>query len=169
MKNVVWVFPARGSGHWFFQKFFTVPPSFFPLLLGEEKTIFGTPAISGPDQVYQGVWYTWLWTSVQERNTLGDFSLQKSIGWWRIDWCLELFRLIYRWRPYRSEYTGSLQNSEVNHCRARLVLRWGTAREVLRVLPALLLCRRIFTFLNPGVKIAQNRSSDFERIDNRDR
>ena len=43
----------------------------------------------------------------------------------------------YRWRPYRNEYTGSLQNSEVNRCRARIVLRWGTAREVLRVLPAL--------------------------------
>ena len=42
-----------------------------------------------------------------------------------------------RWRPYRNEYTGSLQNSEVNRCRARIVLRWGTAREVLRVLPAL--------------------------------
>ena len=43
-----------------------------------------------------------------------------------------------RWRPYRCEYTGSLQNSEVNRSRARIVLRWGTAREVLRVLPALL-------------------------------
>ena len=41
-----------------------------------------------------------------------------------------------RWRPYRCEYTGSLQNSEVNRSRARIVLRWGTAREVLRVLPA---------------------------------
>ena len=46
-------------------------------------------------------------------------------------------RLTVRQRPYRSEYTGSLQNSEVNHCRARIVLRWGTAREVLRVLLAL--------------------------------
>ena len=45
---------------------------------------------------------------------------------------------IVRWRPYRCEYTGSLQNSEVNRSRARIVLRWGTAREVLRVLPALL-------------------------------
>ena len=43
-----------------------------------------------------------------------------------------------RWRPYRDECTGSLQNSEVNRRRARIVLRWGTAREVLRVLPALL-------------------------------
>ena len=42
-----------------------------------------------------------------------------------------------RWRPYRCEYTGSLQNSEVNRSRARIVLRWGTAREVLRVLLAL--------------------------------
>ena len=43
----------------------------------------------------------------------------------------------FRQRPYRGEYTGSLQNSEVNHRRARIVLRWGTAREVLRVLLAL--------------------------------
>ena len=43
---------------------------------------------------------------------------------------------VFRWRPYRSEYTTTLQNCAVNHYRARIVLRWGTAREVLRVLPA---------------------------------
>ena len=42
-----------------------------------------------------------------------------------------------RWRPYRVEYTGSLPTSEVKRRRARLVLGWGTAREDLRVLPAL--------------------------------
>ena len=41
-----------------------------------------------------------------------------------------------RKRPYRNEYTGSLPNSEVNRCRARSVLGWGTAREALRVLLA---------------------------------
>ena len=41
-----------------------------------------------------------------------------------------------RWRPYRDEYTGSLPNSEVNRCRARSVLGWGTAWEALRVLLA---------------------------------
>ena len=42
-----------------------------------------------------------------------------------------------RWRPYRVERTGSLPTSEVKRRRARLVLGWGTAREDLRVLPAL--------------------------------
>ena len=41
-------------------------------------------------------------------------------------------------RPYRNEYTGSLPNSEVNRCRARSVLGWGTAWEVLWVLLAFL-------------------------------
>ena len=40
------------------------------------------------------------------------------------------------WRPYRVECTGSLPTSEVKRRRARLVLGWGTAREVLRVLSA---------------------------------
>jgi hypothetical protein len=43
-----------------------------------------------------------------------------------------------RWRPYRVECTGSLPTSEVKRHRARLVLGWGTAWEVLRVLPAFL-------------------------------
>ena len=44
----------------------------------------------------------------------------------------------YRRRPYRVECTGSLPTSEVKRRRARLVLGWGTAREDLRVLLALL-------------------------------
>ena len=44
--------------------------------------------------------------------------------------------VVFRWRPYRAESTGSLPNSEVNHRRARSVLNWGTVREHLRVLPA---------------------------------
>ena len=45
-------------------------------------------------------------------------------------------RVYFRWRPYRVECTGSLPTSEVKRRRARLVLGWGTAREVLRVLSA---------------------------------
>ena len=41
-----------------------------------------------------------------------------------------------RQRPYRNEYTGSLPNSEVNRCRARLVLDWGTVWEYPWVLLA---------------------------------
>ena len=52
--------------------------------------------------------------------------------------------LIVRQRPYRNEYTRSLPNSEVNRCRARSVLGWGTAWEVLWVLLAFLLCLRRF-------------------------
>ena len=58
-----------------------------------------------------------------------------------------------RWRPYRSEYTTTLQNCAVNHYRARIVLRWGTAREVLRVLLALFVpaaCRRAGFLLGIG-------------------
>ena len=46
-------------------------------------------------------------------------------------------RLYLRWRPYRVERTGSLPTSEVKRRRARLVLGWGTAREDLRMPPAL--------------------------------
>ena len=42
----------------------------------------------------------------------------------------------YRRRPYRVECTGSLPTSEVKRRRARSVLGWGTAREVLWVLSA---------------------------------
>ena len=45
--------------------------------------------------------------------------------------------LDHRWRPCRVECTGFLPTSEVKRRRARLVLGWGTAREDLRVLPAL--------------------------------
>ena len=41
-----------------------------------------------------------------------------------------------RCRPYRTEYTRSLPNSEVNRCRARLVLVWGTDWEHPWVLTA---------------------------------
>ena len=39
-------------------------------------------------------------------------------------------------RPYRDERTGSFSTSEGKRHRARLVLGWGTAREVFRVLSA---------------------------------
>ena len=52
-------------------------------------------------------------------------------------WSMFLFSaLCVRQRPYRNEHTGSLPNSEVNRCRARSVLGWGTAWEVLGVLLA---------------------------------
>ena len=41
-----------------------------------------------------------------------------------------------RQRPYCVECTGSLLNSEVKPRKARIVLGWVTAREVLRVLLA---------------------------------
>ena len=44
---------------------------------------------------------------------------------------------IFRQRPYCIEYTRSHPNSEVKRCKARSVLGWGTAWEVLRVLLAL--------------------------------
>ena len=51
--------------------------------------------------------------------------------------CADAISIGTRWRPYRAECTGSLPTSEVKRRRPRLVLGWGTAREDLRVLPAL--------------------------------
>ena len=47
-----------------------------------------------------------------------------------------LYRQIVCCRPYSAEYTGSHLNSEVKQWKARLVLGWGTPRELLRVLTA---------------------------------
>ena len=44
--------------------------------------------------------------------------------------------IVLRWGPYRAKCTGSLPTSEVKQRRARSVLGWGTAWEVLRVLSA---------------------------------
>ena len=44
------------------------------------------------------------------------------------------FSKLTRQRPYCVECTGSLPNSEVKPRKARIVLGWVTAREVLRVL-----------------------------------
>ena len=86
-----------------------------------------------------GVWTLVLWfenLSLEKRILLSPNSLgQPENQTWFI--CTQPQHI--RWRPYRNEYVGSLQNSETNRCRARIVLRWGTAREVLRVLPALLI------------------------------
>lgn len=45
-------------------------------------------------------------------------------------------------RPYCVENTGSLPNSEVKQRKARIVLGWVTAREVLRVLLAFYIFHR---------------------------
>ena len=56
------------------------------------------------------------------------------------------------WRPYRVECTGSLLTSEVKRHRARIVLGWGTAREVLRVLSTFLLLSCVFfPLITPGI------------------
>ena len=71
---------------------------------------------------------------------LGAFFLFKFFTFFLQSWpasAIDRAPAVYiRWRPYRSEYTGSLPNSEVNRSRARSVLDWGTVREHLRVLPA---------------------------------
>ena len=60
-------------------------------------------------------------------------------------------KYILRLRPYRVEHTGSLPNSAVKQRRARLVLRWGTAREDLRVLLAFFFRRvSLFNLLEAG-------------------
>ena len=49
-------------------------------------------------------------------------------------------------RPYCMEYTGSLPNSAVKLCKARIVLGWVTAREVLGVLLTFFRSRLICCF-----------------------
>ncbi|KAL7455698.1 hypothetical protein ACHAWC_007218, partial [Mediolabrus comicus] len=58
-------------------------------------------------------------------------------------------------RPYHSDSTASRLLSEVKHCRARLVLRWGTTLESLVLffcfflLPALLYIILSFALFQP--------------------
>ena len=87
----------------------------------------------------------------------------------------QLGALLYcRRRPYRVECTGSLPTSEVKRRRARLVLGWGTAREVLRVLTAFASRRPVFqlpprmttimlpTFRANALLLARPRVSSFQ-------
>ena len=71
-------------------------------------------------------------TTAQQRGEGWAVLRQRAAGRARHNSCM-----CRRWRPYRVEHTGSLLTSEVKRHRARLVLGWGTAREDLRVLPAL--------------------------------
>ena len=74
-------------------------------------------------------------------HVAGLVVLNVSPVWVSCGWSVRplpaLCCVVLRWRPYRAECTGSLPTSEVKRRRARLVLGWGTAREDLRVLPAL--------------------------------
>ena len=70
--------------------------------------------------------------TTQTRNKEQGQS-ESSVEYWH-----SLFRTHSRWRPYRVECRGSLLTSEDKRRGARLVLGRGTAREDLRVLPALL-------------------------------
>ena len=57
------------------------------------------------------------------------------VDMWRTKllWCIYnvWLRLCKQERPYHSDSTASRLLSEVKHCRARLVLRWGTTLESL--------------------------------------
>ena len=59
--------------------------------------------------------------------------------------CIDLGR---QERPYHSDSTASRLLSEVKHCRARLVLRWGTTLEslVLFFCSFLLSCQPLVAF-----------------------
>ena len=57
-----------------------------------------------------------------------NLSLPKYIGYAVYDVCMVPMR---QERPYHSDSTASRLLSEVKHCRARLVLRWGTTLESL--------------------------------------
>ena len=64
---------------------------------------------------------------------------QRNDGWADADRSNPPYR---RQRPYCVEYTRSHPNSEAKQRKARSVLGWGTAWEVLRVLLAF--CARVF-------------------------
>ena len=64
-------------------------------------------------------------------------------------------------RPYCAEHTRSHQNSEVKQRKARSVLGWGTAWEVLRVLLAFVF--RHFAVTTAEAAAGPNRQTERER------
>ncbi len=69
---------------------------------------------------------------------MATVNIFKQLRSWVIITTCSLLNNNLCWRPYQVEYTGSLLTSEVKQLRARIVLGWGTAWEVLRVLSAFL-------------------------------
>lgn len=94
----------------------------------------------------------------RELNFSKSGSLIFSLFWRLFVLCffggLESHRLLgtlrSRQRPYCVENTGSLPNSEVKHRKARIVLGWVTAREVLRVLLAFFIALFFFIYTLSG-------------------
>ncbi len=85
------------------------------------------------------------------------------------------FVCLWQERPYHSDSTASRLLSEVKHCRARLVLRWGTTLESLVLffcsflqycitsfaLPCLLPCYLLFFIITTALPNIQYISSPF--------
>ena len=76
-------------------------------------------------------------TSTKKQKIERQFGLSFWKNFDRIE-CVRWFAVGSRQRPYFVEHTRSHPNSEVKLRKARSVLGWGTAREVLRVLLAFL-------------------------------
>ena len=72
-------------------------------------------------------------------NGISCMTLYRCSERWEYEWnvmecvwlCSVLFEAVRQERPYHSDSTASRLLSEVKHCRARLVLRWGTTLESL--------------------------------------
>ena len=65
--------------------------------------------------------------------------------------CNHFSTYCFRQRPYSVEHTRSHPNSEVKQPKARSVLGWGTAWEVLRVLLAFCFCAFAGELVGPPV------------------
>ena len=72
-----------------------------------------------------------------------DMYVCQAAWFFNIKWYDILYTVKCRCRPYSVEYTGSHLNSEVNQRKARVVLGWGTPRELLRVLTAFISSKSI--------------------------
>ena len=68
----------------------------------------------------------------ESRTNLSGGCLAFTSKWSKIELFIYLkFSLFFQERPYHNDSTASRLLSEVKHCRARLVLRWGTTLESL--------------------------------------
>ena len=104
----------------------------FLLCSGAQLQARGTRVDSAPR--LQRHTHTHIHTGEQTRPTRSDRNCCSPDG-------NQLVAVLFRQRPYSVEHTRSHLNSEVKQPKARSVLGWGTAWEVLRVLLAF--CARV--------------------------
>ena len=71
------------------------------------------------------------WQNEDQPRGNRSHYISVPIGEWNISYLCIYLIPTHQERPYHSDSTASRLLSEVKHCRARLVLRWGTTLESL--------------------------------------